>query len=160
MGMLGIFITNRPNNHKMVKHLFTICCIFIAISQAQAQTLHIKSNSAEDMQIIAIGTDKDGHTTSRTFYDFGGDDFTTISFYKAKYGYDAYNNKEMIHDGYDPDQQWTKLMIYDGSNTLYGTLDLTKATDRASIGNAKVWAKVKWRHDRDYLVTYVTLNDD
>ena len=144
----------------MIKHLVTVCCLFIALSQTQAQTLRIRSNSVESLHIVAIGTDKDGHKTSKILYDFGGDTWKTLSFYETKYGYDAYHNKEMIHDGYDPLQQWTSLMIYDNSNTLYGSLDLTKATNRASIGSTKVWAKIKRGYDRDYLITDVILNDD
>ncbi len=144
----------------MIKNILSFCLLFVALSQTQAQTLRIRSNSVENLHIVAVGTDKDGHTTSKTIYDFTGDHWKTLSFYELKYGYDAYHNKEMTHDGYDPTQRWVKLMIYDNSNTLYGTLDLEKATPRASIGNTKVWAKIKRAHERDYLVTDVILNDD
>lgn len=144
----------------MIKHLLAFCIVICAFTQAQAQTLRIRSNSVENLHIVAIGTDKEGHVTSKTLYDFSGDTWKTISFYELKYGYDAYNNKEMTHEGFDPKQHWTKLMIYDASNTLYGTLDLTKPTRKASVGSTKVWGKIKQAYDRDYLITDVILNDD
>ncbi len=144
----------------MIKGLLSFCILLAAFSPTQAQTLRIRSNSVENLHIVALGTDKEGHKTSKMIYDFTGDQWRTLSFYELKYGYDAYHNREMTHDGYDPTQGWTKLMIYDNSNTLYGSIDLTKPTKRVSVGNAKVWAKVKQKTERDYLITDVILNDD
>lgn len=144
----------------MIKYLVFICCLVVAISSVKAQTLRIRSNSVENLHLVVMGTDKDGHKTSKTMYDFGGDTWKTLSFYETKYGYDAYHNKEMTHDGYDPTQRWTSIMVYDNSNTLYGTIDLSKPTKRASVGTTKVWAKIKQAYERDYLITDVILNDD
>ncbi|MBC7554256.1 MAG: hypothetical protein H7257_09775 [Taibaiella sp.] len=143
----------------MIKHCLAVCCIFLTLA-TKAQTLRIRSNSIESLHIVAMGSDKEGHITSKTLYDFHQDNWKTLSYYELKYGYDAYHNKEMIHDGYDAESKWTKLLVYDNSNTLCATLDLTQPTKRASLGNTRVWAKVKQKWERDYMVTDVILNDD
>ena len=65
----------------------------------------------------------------------------------------------MKHEGYDPTCRWTKLVVYDASNIASDSLDITQPTKMAHIGT-RVWAKVKQKYDRNYLVTDVILNDD
>ena len=144
----------------MTRQFLALCAALIAASTINAQTLRIRSNSIENLHVVAVGTDKAGHYTSKTIYDFYQGQWKTLSFYKVKFGYDAYHNKEMIHDGYDPTSKWASLLIYDNSNTLCGKLDLTQPAKRISLGNTKVWAKIKQAYDRDYLITDVILNDD
>ena len=145
----------------MMKRILAIGFAFACISGAKAQTLRIRSNSLENLHIVAIGTDKEGHVISSNMtYDFYQNDYKVLSLFKEKYGFDRYHNKEMQHEGADPTSKWTKLVIYDASNRIYDTIDLTKEAKRANIAHANIWAKVKMRYERDYLVTDVVINDD
>lgn len=144
----------------MTKHLLSLCFVFLCIAQVHGQTLRIKSNSVENLQLVAVGIDKDGHYTSKTLYDFHHGQYKMLSLFEEKYGYDYFHNKDMKEIGLDATCHWTKLMVYDASNTIYDTIDLTKSDSKAHIAHASVWAKVKRRYERDYLVTDVVLNDD
>lgn len=144
----------------MIRHILVLCLIFLCIASAQGQTLRIRSNSVENLHIVAVGIDKDGNTTTRMLYDFTGDHYKRLSLFEEKYGYDYYHNKEMKHEGLDPTCRWTKLMIYDASNTIYDTIDITKADNMVHIGHASIWAKIKIRRERDYILTDVIINDD
>lgn len=145
----------------MMKRILTLCLALAGISAVKAQTLRIKSKSLENLHIVAVGSDKDGHvTTSGVLYDFNDGYYTTLSLFGEKYGFDRYHNKEMMHEGADPSSRWTKLVIYDASNVIYDTIDLTKPASKIHIAHANVWAKVKIRYDRDYVITDVVLNDE
>ncbi len=144
----------------MIKHLLTLCLVFVCLASAKGQTLRIRSNSIENLHIVAVGIDKNGHYTTKMMYDFNQEHFKTLSLFEEKYGYDYYHNVEMKHEGLDPTCRWTKLIIYNASNVVYDTIDLTKASPMIHIGHASVWAKVKIRHERDYVITDVILNDD
>lgn len=144
----------------MIKRILLLGVAVFGLGSAQAQTLRIRSNSIENLHIVAVGTDKDGHVvTSGMMYDFYQDYYKVLSLFKEKYGFDRYHNKEMKHEGADPSSRWTKLLVYDASNTLYDTIDLTKPGNRIFIAHANIWAKVKVRYERDYEVTDVVLND-
>ena len=143
----------------MTKQLLSFCFLFVLLTPAYAQTLRVRCNSIDNLHVVAIGVDKNGQYTSRTIYDFTHDNWRTISLFDEKYGYDSYNNSNMKHEGYDPTCRWKKLIVYNGSNTICDSLDLTKPTSKAHIG-AELWAKVKQRYDRNYLITDVILNDD
>ncbi len=144
----------------MIRTCIAFCLAMAAFSGLQAQTLRIRSNSLENLHIAAVGVDKDGHYTTKTYYDLNQDQWKVVSLYEAKYGYDKYDNKEMQHEGLDATAKWQKLIIYDASNTVCDVLDLTKTDKRASLGHAHIWAKVKQSWDRNYLIPDVTLNDD
>ena len=144
----------------MIKHLLAVCFLLVLLAPAQAQTLRIRSNSIENLHIVAVGTDKNGQYTSKTMYDITHDNWKTISLFEEKYGYDNYNNKNMKHEGYDPTCRWKKIIVYDASNVAYDSIDVTRPAKRASLGTAKVWAKVKVKYDRNYVITDVILNDD
>jgi hypothetical protein len=145
----------------MMKRILTIGFALACFTGAKAQTLRIRSNSLENLHIVAEGTDKDGHViTSGVLYDFYQNDYKVLSLFKEKYGFDRFHNKEMQHEGADPTAKWTKLVIYDASNRIYDTIDLTKETKKSHIAHANIWAKVKIRYDRDYVITDVVINDD
>lgn len=143
----------------MVKQFIACCAVIIAGFQAQAQTLRIRCNSVENFQVVAVGVNAAGKHTSGRIYNLS-DDWKIVSLYDMKFGYDEYNNAEMVHEPNDSTWKWEKLLIYkDGSNT-YDSLDITKPARKLSLNNCDLKAKIKVGYDRRYVVTDVILNDN
>ena len=144
----------------MSKHITLLALALVFFAQAQAQTLRIRSNSAENLHIVAIGTDKAGHTISKTLYDVCYDYWKVISLNDVKYGYDNYTAKEMEHAGYDPSLKWKMLVIYNNSTSRYDTLNITQRAKEVHLGYAAVRAKVSLSYERKYVITDVVINDE
>ncbi len=135
--------------------------VFIAISGAgcYAQTLRVRCNSADNLQVVAVGADNKGHYASQTLYDMTQDNWRTVSLYDVKFGYDKYNNSEMVHGAADSTWRWKKILVYN-NNVLFDSLDITKPAKHVTLGTADIWAKVKIAYERDYVITDVILNDE
>lgn len=145
----------------MTKYILTLGLALASLTAAKGQTLRIRSNSLENLHVVAVGTDKGGQVTkSEMLYDFEHDKYKVVSLFEEKYGYDHYHNKDMKHEGMDHTARWTKLLIYDGSHVLYDTIDLTKPAKRIHTVHGNVLVKVKVRYERDYVITDVVLTDD
>ena len=144
----------------MIKRLTLLGLAVITFACANAQTLRIRSNSVENLHIIAIGVDKAGHTTSKTLYDVSYGFRKTISLYDVKYGYDKYNKKDMEHSGYDPTLEWKSLVVYNNSTSRYDTLNIRERNNDAHLGYANIRAKVSKSYERNYVITDVVLNDE
>ncbi len=145
---------------KMTKKIFLLFAAALIGHSAAAQTLRIRSYSLENLQLSAVGTDGVGHHTSKTFYDVSMNGWKVVSLNEVKYGYDNYNNQEMKHEGSAGTDQWTSLVVFNNSTTERDVIDLTRSADRVHLAHANVWAKVKRRYDRNYIITEVVLNDE
>lgn len=145
----------------MMKYVLTLGLALATLTAAKGQTLRIRSNSIENLHVVAVGVDKGGQVTqSDMLYDFEHDQYKVVSLFEEKYGYDHYHNKDMKHEGFDHTARWTKLLIYDGSNVLYDTIDLTKPAKKLHTVHGNIIVKVKVRQERDYVITDVVLTDD
>lgn len=144
---------------KMTKILLTLLSCFCLATAGNAQTIKIKCNSAENLHLVLIGSDAQGHKTTRTLYDVTVGFKKRISLFKEKYGYDNYDNSSMQHENGDSTNRWRELHIYNNSNTLFSRLDLTKPVDRIDVPESGIWLRVKQHTERDYVLTDVTIND-
>jgi hypothetical protein len=132
----------------------------VTFMAAKGQMLRFRLNSVQNLHIVVVGQNQDGKKFSKTYYDLTHDTWKKISLNELMYGYDAFHNKEMIHDGYDTLSKWTAMLVYDKSNRLCGQLDLTNAVQHRSLENTSIWARIRQNWERDYLVTDVIINDD
>ena len=144
----------------MIKHLTLLGIALVVFAQTNAQTLRIRSNSVENLHIIAVGSDDAGHITSKTLYDVGYGFWKTISLFDVKYGYDKYNNNAMEHSGYDKSCKWKYLVIYNNSTSRYDTLNIKERANNVHLGYADLRAKVSLSYERNYVITDVILNDE
>lgn len=144
----------------MLKYIATALLCVSLTAGAGAQTLKVKCNSAENLHLVIIGSDDQGHKTSRIIYDVTQGYRKKFSIYKEKYGYDNYNRAKMAHDANDSTNKWTEMHIYDKSNTYFSRLDLTKPADKITIDKTGMWARVRISDERNYTITEVTINDE
>jgi hypothetical protein len=144
----------------MIKRFTLLSLTLVLFAQAQAQTLRLRSNSLNNLHIVAIGKDDAGHTISKTLYDVSFGFWKTISLFDVKYGYDKYNNKEMQHQGYDHTAHWTQLVIFNNSNSRCDTLNISERAKNIHLDYSDLIARVSKSYDRNYVITDVVLNDE
>jgi len=144
----------------MNKYLGVLCGSLLLLLQAQAQTLRIKCNSIQNLQIAVSGENALGKYTATHITNLSHDEWRTISLYDVKMGYDLYVNSEMGHENADSTWKWVKLSIYTDGAQAYDSLDLTKPARRVYMNNSGIIGKVKIAYDRRYMITEVILNDE
>ena len=145
----------------MIKRiLYTACLLTLFVAPTHGQTLRIRSNSSNYLDIIVVGADKDGKVTSQTLYNVYDGFWKTISLFDLKYKHEVYDNKDMKEAGYDISPKWQKMIIYNNATTKYDTLDIAHKNKGAYLGNSNLRVKVSKSYDRSYLITDVIINDE
>jgi hypothetical protein len=127
--------------------------------KAGAQALKIRSNSEKKLKITAFGVNKEGKQVSVELNDVDLGYWKTLSLYKAKYGFDNYNNQNMKKSGADISNHWTSMVIEVRGTDRKDEIDLTQDVAEVKLKTTKLWLRVQQKFDQDYQLTTVSMYD-
>jgi len=143
-----------------MKNIFMCLCILSATAATQAQTLRIKSNSVDNLHMVAMGTDRDGNHVTKTLYDVSYGYRKALNLYQVKYGTKGYSASDVEHASADAGSKWQKLVVYNNSTAQYDTLNLAERAKNQILPYAGLRARVSFTWERDYVITDVVLDDE
>lgn len=130
----------------------------ISTTTAFAQSLRIKSNSLNVLDVVVMGKNSAGEVTSSTIYNVYDGYDKLFNLYKLLYGCKVYDKNDAKGTSFDRNCTWTKIVVYNNSMSRRDTFDISHA-GKGFLANANVKVKVKQEVERKHSVTYVTFND-
>ncbi|NCX95893.1 MAG: hypothetical protein EBX41_05700 [Chitinophagia bacterium] len=142
------------------KRLTTLLLLIFITPCLKAQTLCLRSQSVNSMDIVLKGVDRDGHSFYKTLYNVYAGFNKTYSINEMIYCHELYRKDYMEQMGYDTSAHWESILVYNQSLLRHDSLNITHKAKHAYLPHANVRAKVTITTERKHSITEVILTDE